>query len=263
MEGSLSVLSTVVRLSERLVDEVKKYQRHKKTKEQLFGALEDEIRTSFNHFEELATIGEELLPLLDSIETTLAVSMVNPIVECTSDIQFTYSKILQDVIKLAKGCKQVSLNEAFMKHLEESSASLHDFVLRMAGLIRRGDSILMDDNFYRFFKLYEDEIFNEIEVGDVDEVSKAFERYIKIIEKKVKPTISRAKIRRRTLRRFNESLKQLNKVRRKVKIQKTMLISPRDYVPSKFLPIIYVVEETYPFKKSDSGTERGRKTWQT
>lgn len=251
MENPLSVLSTTISLLKNLGETMGKYQRSKKTRDRLFTALSSEIEVYLNNFEDLENVARTLLPLLESVADTLTSHQINAIVECASDIQVICSGILEAFVELAKGCSQISSKTAFMEHLKESSAVLHDFVLTMSKLVVRRDSIKIDDDFFRFFKLYEDEIFEEVESEDIDKTVEEMSIYVDIVNKKVKPSIRMSSINRRVRRKFIKSLQEVKKASKKVKIQKVVLINPRHYVPSKLLPYIILIEETYPLENLD------------
>jgi hypothetical protein len=233
---------------ERLYDEIGKFQRKKKTREQLLNALGNEIESYVNAFDNLGKTGkEQLLPLLQSLAYKPPIPRINQIVNAMADMQIQFSKIIQSLMKLAEGCKQVSSYEAFMKHLMEADDVLYDFVKMMAKTVI-DDTMLIDSNFYRFFKLHGDEITKNINATDIDKAVKELKFYIDIIKKQVKPHVRRAWITRKTLSYYIESCRELGKACKKVRIQKTRMIDLRYYVPSKLLPIVVLLEESFPLQ---------------
>jgi len=250
MESPFSVFSVVLDLFKSLSDEVKKYQRAKQVRESLFNVLGDKIRTYLVVFEELAIIAnKKFLSTLELIKDAPTSFQINTLVDCISDMQLKYAKIIQVFINLAEDCRQVSLNQAFMERLKESNALLYDFVNIMARTVTGKGHIVIDDEFLGFFKLYKGEIYKKIDVGNVDEAVEKLEGFVKIIENKIKPYIGKALIKRKALRRFNESLQELNKVSKRVKTQKITIINLRYFVPSNLLPLVVLIEEAFPVQR--------------
>ena len=243
---SLSALSVPIHFLERLYDEIGKFQRKKKIREQLLNSLSIEIESYVNAFDSLGKTGkDQLLPLLQSLAYEPPIPKTNQIINAMADLQIQYSKIIQSLIILAQGCRQVSSYEAFMKHLMEADDVLYDFVKMMAKTVV-DDTMLIDSNFYRFFKLYGGEMTKEISASDVDKAVKELRFYIDIVKKCVKPNIRKAWISRKALQYYFNSCRELSKASRRMKIQKTRIVDLRFYVPSKLLPIIVLLEESFP-----------------
>lgn len=245
METPISVYSIAIDLLEHLGIKIKAYQKEKKVKERLFNALSNEIEGYVNNFEVITNIGTtRLLPLLELIRDVPTVSQMNNLVECIADFYFVYLNLVNSFIEIVNGCYEISSYEAFMKDLEESSALLHDFVISMRNMCIAHNRIKIGYSFYRFLKLYEDEILKEIKVGDVDKVVKEMENYIDILENKVKPSFSKSSISRKTRKKLIKNFKNLLKVSKNVKIQGNILKDLRAYVPSNLLPIVVLIEES-------------------
>lgn len=241
----LSVLTFPVELFVKLRGEVKKFLKKKKTRERLFNALSDEIITYVSTFERLVTVGEtRFVPLLDELKDTLNVSQMNSLLDSLSDAQFHYSDLLESFVELSKGCNEISFNEAFMTYLKESSDLLHDFVLSMKNLLIATDRIKIDRKFYRFLKLYEDELLKGLKTSDVDSAVEELKGYIPKIER-VKQSFRVKAVKRKIRRRYKDSLQKLKKASKKVKIQKTKLVELRVYVPSKLLPLVILFDEIF------------------
>lgn len=243
MQVYLSPLSVLVRPVERLIDEIQKYLRKRKLKNQLISALSTEIETYIDLYGKFLTTGEEqLLPLL---EAEPLVSKINKIVRCVADMQLQYVTIIESLVKFAQGCKLISLHKGFMEHLMEADYLVHDFVNMMARTVVN-NSISLGSDFYLFFKLYGDEITGKVEV-DVDEAVQKMKYYIKTC-KRIKRNIprTRARITKKTIKHFVGSGRKLIDANKKVRIHKTTITELRSYVPKELLPVVVVLEESLP-----------------
>ena len=230
---------------------ITKYQKKKRTRESLLAALASEIESFRDAFNELETIGRtQLIPLLDSIKIFVTRSQINDIVKCASDIQSEYAKLLTSYVKLAKGCDDVASYEAFMAHLEEASAMLHDFVLAMKNMLVAEDEIKIDNRFYRFLKLYEPQILKGLKTNNEENIEELdAKRYLNIVKNRIKPSFhkrTRARIKRNVLKSYLKTFNELNDAAKKVKIQKTSIVELKPKVPSKLIPLVTLIEEFCP-----------------
>jgi len=243
METSLSALGILVELLERLGISIGKYQKKKKVEEQLFNALSDEIEAFASTFERMTTLGTaRLLPSLGEIaDAPYTVSEMNNIIECVAELFLLYADLLRSFIDIANGCYEISSYEGFMRDLDQSDRLLHDLVLCMKNIRIAPNRIRIDSSFYRFTKLYEHEILEDVRANDVSKVVQEMEPYVKIL-KKIKPSLTRS-VTKRSRRRLRESLNRLARVGRRVKISKDLSRNLRDYLPPKFLPIMILIEE--------------------
>ncbi|MGP3705257.1 MAG: hypothetical protein ACKD6O_08220 [Candidatus Bathyarchaeota archaeon] len=243
MEYSLSTLSVVIDFFKKLWDELKVFQRKEKVRKELFQALSFEIEMYLNSFESMGKIGEErVIPLLQHAAKNPSQPKIVQIINSITDLQITYSKLIESFVKLAKGCKDVSSYEAFMEHLKEADSMLFDFVNVMAKTAK-DDMVLIDSRFYRFIKMYGNEITKELKIEQVENAVKELKFYIDVVNKHVKPFIRKSLIPKKTLKHFIDSYKKLSSTSRKIKVRKTEIINIRQYVPLKLLPIIVLIEE--------------------
>jgi len=245
MDTALSVLSIVITPLERLGAKINQLRKEKKVKGRLFNALSVEIREFLKNFEEVTNIGKtRLLALLESIREAPTVSQMNNLVECIADFYFTYSSLMKNFIAIVNGCYEISSYKAFMRDLEESSKLLHDFVISLRNMHVANDRIKIDYKFFRFLKLYEDEIVKKAKRCDADEVVKEMQGYIDIFENKVKPFFKKSSISRKTRKRLEKGFKELVKTSKSLKIQRKLLEDLKTYVPSYLLPIAILIEQT-------------------
>lgn len=253
MERSLSLLSSTINLLSRLSDHIKKYQKAKKTKKRLLVFLDSRIDGFTDNFEEMQSMGEDrFFPTLQSFDQTPTTSKINEIVECVSDFNFLYAKLHQSFVELVKGCYDLSSHNAFMDSLKESSDLLSDFVSAMKNtLVTKGEKarINVDSRFYSFLQLYGDDILKDLDSADIEEVVDQTQVYIDIVNKKLKPSLTSSAIRRKARQKFRNSLKQLHKASKKIKVERTTLLDLRSYVPAKLQPLAIMIEETFPIEE--------------
>lgn len=81
MTDVISIVSSPISLFIRLRDEIRKYQRKKKTRERLLHALEEEIKGYQDISEEISQTSEQLMPILDSIKDTPTITQLNNLVK--------------------------------------------------------------------------------------------------------------------------------------------------------------------------------------
>lgn len=244
MHVYLSPLSVLIRPVERLIDEIRKYQRKRKIKDKFITALRPEIKAYVKSYENFVGSGEEqLLPLL---KAEPLIPKINKIVRCIADMQLKYVTILESFVKLAQSCKLLSLNKGFMKHLMEADYSIHDFVEMMARTVV-DDSVSVGSDFLLFFRMHGDQATGKVK-GDVN-VDKAgkVKPYIEVIKRIRRNTRkARARVTKKTITKFIESRKKMNKASKKIRIQKALAIELRLFVRKELLPIVVLLEEALP-----------------
>jgi len=245
MEMSLSVLSIIISPLERLANSVRRYQEAKKIKERLFGALGNEIEDIERIFEKIIDLSKvRLLPLLETEKDGLGVTQINKVAQCLADFYILYAELWDSFIRVVNGCYEITSNTAFMEHLHETSDLLHDFVINLGEMRVSSDRIMIDRRYFRFIMLYQDEIFKDFKSGDVDKAIEEMKRYIDIIKNKIKPSFSKKTIRRDTWKNLKKGLIRLAQTGRKVKIEKNLSKDLRKYVPSKFLSLVVLIEDS-------------------
>ena len=92
--------------------------------------------------------------------------------------------------------------------------------------------------------LYQDEIFKDFKTGDVNKASKEIKRYVDIINNKIKPSFNKIIIRRNAQINLKKSLLKLAQTSRRVKIEKNLSKNLRKYVPSKFMEIVVLIDDS-------------------
>jgi len=237
---AIPIISAVISAVIGLKDEIKRYLAKKKVKDQVISAVGDEARAFIKIFEQLSGLGQEkILPLIQSVKVMPTSQQMNKFMYVASEVPLLYTQLLHAFIKLTKACNEVSKNKGFMESLNDSSRILFDFVSRMADVYVSGDKVEINGSYYRFIKTYQDEIFrfknNEMR-NAIEEVSDSI--------KKVKQWVDRApRIRKKVCKRYIRNLKKLTNLSANVTIRDSNIINLRDYIPSKMLPLIILLEE--------------------
>lgn len=218
-------------------------EKRKGLKEQLLNALEIEISKYSENYEELNRIGEEeLLPFIDTIKVSLSGNQRNQLISLYLRILNSYVLIIKSFVNLAKGCRRISINPAFMGDLKEASSFLYDFVIRMSDMENPRGVIIIDDRFYTFLKLYEKEFSQSVKRKDVQKSVDELKPYITKIKNVIVPSIRRMNIRRKQAQRIVKSHRTLNRSSKQLEIKVTE-IKIREYIPSKFQPITILLDE--------------------
>jgi len=243
MSSIVSLVTSPINPIIRLRDEVKRYLEKKKTKDRIVNALRDEVQAYVDTFDQIVQISEtQLMPILETIENSPTVHQMNDLLEGFSQMPLAYSTLIQSFIKIAKACSEVSENQAFMESLKESSSFIYDFVERMRDTYIGKDLIKIDGRYYRFFKLYQDEIFKEVQVNGLEEIIEEMRGYVQKIKHYIRKTPF---IRRKIVKKYRKNLQQLFKVTRNVTIEESDVVNLRNYIPTKLFPVAVFFEEIY------------------
>lgn len=237
---AIPIISTVISVVIGLREEVKRYLAKKKVKDQVVHAVGDEARAYIEIFEKLSELGrKQMLPLIQSIKVMPTTQQMNRFMDVASEVPLLYAQLLNAFIKLAKACNEVSKNKGFMESLKDSDRFLFDFVSRMADTYVGDNKVEINGSYYRFFKIYQYEIFQfkEDEMqGAVAEVSDSI--------KKVKQWVDRApRVRKKVCKKYIRNLEKLSELSANITIEDSDIINLRDYIPSKLLPFVILLEE--------------------
>lgn len=218
-------------------------EKRKGVKEQLLNTLDFQIEKYAESFNEVSRLGEkELIPLLDSIEIGPTSNQLNRFLRLYSKVIDGFSGVVSSFVSLARGCKMISINPAFMGDLKESSSFLYDFVVRMSDMVMENDVVVIDDRFYVFLKLYEKEFTKDIKKGDMEKAANIVKPYVSKVKNVVAPSIARRRPRKKTSRKIVKSFKSLRRTTKQLKIE-SPTIPIEEYIPNKLHPITIILEE--------------------
>lgn len=262
MENIISAIAASITLLKLSRDEVARYQIKKRLREDLLSALSKELNDVLREFDLLSEIEQKkLFVSIKAVESTPTPNQINEVVDSISDIQTIYSQIILSYVALSEACKEVSgKNPAFMKQLMEFNPTIHDFIFQTGELVIKKDHIEVGEEFSRFMMIHKRELCKDIRSEDIEKIVKEARCYIKIVKARIKPSIRKGILRRRTERKFMESFRSLERASKKFKVPKAVATDLRRHIPNQFLPIVTLIEEVFPFRVESDQSRFGPKT---
>jgi len=241
MSGLVTAVSSPFNLMIRLLDIINKYKKKKKTESRFIKAFENEIKTYINVYEQIAEISEEeIMPILESVEDSFSVHKMNELFECMSKMPLMCAELVKAFLSFAKASSEVWVIKGFMDDLKDNNIVLYDFVFTMKNAYVEENRVNLDGKYYRFFKTYEDDIFEKVEIENLDEIIGQLRRHVGKIRHYVEKT---AFIKRKIRKKYAKNMRVLAKVAENITLEKTIIIDLRAYVPQKLLPIAMFLEE--------------------
>ena len=240
--SNITIFLSIYEMLERLKKKLERFLKKRKAKERIVRALADEIKEYLDILEQGVEISKtEVMSKIESIEGIPTTHQINMILIGVSEVMLKYSELIMAFIKLSKACSEVVKNQAFMDNLKESDSLLYDFVNLMGDVYVEDGKVKINGRYYRFFKLYEDEMFDRVETSEVEEFTGKIGNFVdKILfwVKKKKRLISRG-----VIRRYMRSLKAIHEASKNIIVVDIEVSKLRTYVPTKFLPIAILLEE--------------------
>jgi hypothetical protein len=176
--------SPLISLSEKIHN----YQEKRETKEQFASALQSEVKDYEVLINDLMELSKKSLSIVEQVEKQPTPHQVLEILDCISESPRILARFMILFIKLARACKEISSERAFMDSLMKTSHFMHDFVERMAESYIEKDTVVIDGRFFRFFSTYRKEILKK-SVFKGAKIGKMNEKDIKAIEKKVNAVV--------------------------------------------------------------------------
>ena len=238
----LSVISTFFGPISKLVEEVSKYKNRKKVEDRFIRALESEAKAYLEIFNEMSDYGKnKVTPVLLSIQDIPTITQMNNLMAVVAEVPLLSIKFIKAFINVAKACYESSQLEGFMKSLEKSNISQFDFVKIMASIYQPEDAVVIDNVFFRYFKVY----------GDFPKFGKELDKEIDDVNKSIgyiKKWIANAKVRspridRKIRKHFLRNMKQFSVIGVKITIKQLRASDIREYIPSSFAPFASMLEE--------------------
>jgi hypothetical protein len=240
----IAVVSSVTELVGKVKNAAEQWDKKKTTKEQLVNFIGEDANIYLQTFEEISSIAPaRVYPILDEIKEIPTKSQIDTIVTISIDVQIKFTEIISRFIKIIKDCSLISKNEAFMKNLLETDSILYDFVKRMDSVYCKNDVIKIDENYYGFFKLYENQLLKKQNKKIVNAAVDEAKLNLKIVKKKIVPNLSSNMIGRENKKRFRESFEKLSKVTKKILVAKPVDVEMHEYVLPDLKPIVVLLEE--------------------
>ena len=199
MEGPFTILGVGLSGYTALAPLIEKYQKDKAIRDELVNALGEDIRNYKCAFDDLHQISEdELMPSLEAfkVEGGSSKDKVNAVIVSVSDMYTAYGKIIDQFVRLSEDCKGVARNSAFMNDLMKYNSFIHDYVSQMARMATGKGTVKVDRDFYTFVRMHEKKAFEKVKDQTVEDSVEKIEGYIEIINKQIKPFMSKSTITR-------------------------------------------------------------------
>jgi hypothetical protein len=240
-EVALRLISALSSPLSALYEKIHKYQEKKETKELFASALQSEIKEYDGLVNDLAGIGKKCISTIEQVKEQPANQQVFEILDIISESPKLLARFVLLFVKLAKACKDLSCNKAFMASLMESSHFLYDFVERMADLYSEEDNIahvVIDSRFFRFFNTYKKEILKK----STFKKSKINKKEIKLIEEKANAVVRyfnqpflQRHVRKLSMRKWKRSLLYFEKTSKSIMFKQS-IISDMTEEMKEFMP---------------------------
>lgn len=200
-----------------------RYKEIKKSRIRFINAVSDEVKVLDDTIKRLNELDVKVKKILDAIREQVTIQQLDEIMRLSADSIQLYSEMINSYIQYSVAVKQLSVNEDLMENLRKYKGILFDYVMRVSETVLDDHTILIDGNFYRFFKAYRDEIFPKISVDEVKRLEEETQRYLDIFRSRVVPRLQSKRPRvlfkpKRLKIIYREPLRQLIEDRKKLKI---------------------------------------------
>jgi len=238
----LSILTEPV---SKLIEWLKERAKRNEIKEQVNEYLEDNFQEYTQCINKFGESGEELVSFLDSIEIGPSRTQLQQFVKISGDIVYSYSQLVMSFIDLARSCKILTGNPAFMQDLQESKQRfIYDFLIHMAGIVKSDELIIIDESFFGFLKLYRREWTKGVKISsdETKKIADEAKKYIRKITTVIVPSLRHIRMRDRASRIFVKQIRYPPNMPAEVKVTPTNL-SLVEYMPKELRPIFEVINE--------------------
>lgn len=129
-----------------------------------------------------------------------------------------------------------------MKSLEKSNISQFDFVKIMASIYKPEDSVIIDNVFFRYFKVYGGDypkFEKELNNTELDDINKSIKHIKKWIEN---AKVRTPRIDRKIRKRYLKNMKQFSVICVNISIKQLRASDIQEYLPSSFSPFVSILE---------------------
>lgn len=225
----------------KLHEVIKKYLKKGRTERHFIKTFENEIKTYIDIYKEIYKLSEkQVLPIFESIGDRLTVHEMNELLEAMSEMPLIYAKMIKAFTSFAKACSEVSALKGFMEDLKDTDIVLYDFVITMKNTYVEENKVKINGKYYRFFKTYQDEIFRELKIDEIERLVKVLKGHVKKTKHYMEKT---ALIKRGIRKKYRKNFGVLAKATKNMMVKSTTTIELRAYIPEKLLPITVLVDE--------------------
>lgn len=254
------VIGAISKPLEFLLEPLRKYIESRKIRGQLLNSLYDEINDFQQNFQGISTLtNDAIIPIIEkSKNSPIGIDEVNQIVDCMNLLYPMFSELWESFIRLVRGMHEVSSLSAFMENLKETNSMLFDFTVSMGNMLVDSDKVMIDYNFLRFFKVYEKQFSKGVSAKKMDEIAKKLEEYIELTQKNIVPLLNKRIIKRRARKMLRVQILNFLRSVSKVRIEMGIEDNFREYVPSQFLALVVVIDNTRTLESSIEPSDKNR-----
>ena len=240
-----TLASPLIALSEKIHE----YQEKKETKEQLATALQKEIKDYEILFEDLMELGKKFSSIIEQVKEQPTPHQAMEILDSLSQTPKVVARFIMLFIELAKACKEISSQRAFMDSLKESSHFLYDFVERMAEAYIEKNTVRIDGRFFRFFSTYRKEMlkgsmFKKAKISKIDKKDlQSLEEKANAVVRYLNEPFLRRHVRHPSIKKWKSSIQYLYRAAKSIAFEPPSKPSLNEFVPSDLQTLAKFLEE--------------------
>jgi hypothetical protein len=239
----LQFLSSVATPLSELRATLRRYKENKKIQKELADALETEADEYNAVMGELSLAGDVAINIVKEIKKQQPTpTQVLDFMDVVSQMPRILAKLLVSYIHLAKACREISNQKGFMESLRTSNNYVHDFIEIMSNAYIAKNTIKIDGNFFRFYRVYKSEIVKHEKSSKLSKSdSEALSSNIDSLLEKTKNELKKHHTRRPLIKHWKSSFDALFEVSKDVKVEDVDYEVLKDVVPlelQEFIPLL-------------------------
>jgi hypothetical protein len=200
---------------------LRKYKEKQKIKQQFADALEREAKEFEEVNIQLDMAVYTTIDLANDIkEEQPTITQILDFADVVYQTPRILSKLIISYIHIAKACKEISSQEGFMESLLSTNKYMYDFVKLMANAYIAKNTMKIDSNFFRFFRIHKSEISKRTKI------SKTNQKEIELLEEKLEKLVnglsielSKRHLRHKLIKKWQGSFVTLSEAAKDLKIE--------------------------------------------
>jgi hypothetical protein len=203
---------------------IQEYQRKSKEKEQLKEDLTNALQAETKEYEaltkEMSDFAQRFLSIIQKIDEQPTPGQLLDIVNCLSQTPRILAKQIISFVHLARACKDISNQKAFMNSLLNTNRFMYDFIERMSSAYIGKNTVKIDSSFFRFILMYKREILKYAKVGKIDkEKMRLLEKGVKSAMRGLNEPFLKRHLRVIAVKRWKSSLATFSRVAKDIEIE--------------------------------------------
>lgn len=245
--GGIASVAPHIPIIKDLYHWVQGYLKGKDAKNRLLVGLSSEIELLDESNSVLEKHSMDVGILLESIEKEVNRVKILKLLEYVSKYIGIYADTIQRYIDFSIAITETVVNQDLMSSLREFDGVLFDYLERVNDTVNVDESITINAELLRFFKINQKKYFPALSKKDEKKITDLGIQYLSICKKKVTPNIAvyvnkNRKTRRRIKQLYNNNLEKLVAVQSKVKYD-IPLNSFSQYLPDNLKVLEVIIEE--------------------